>query len=70
MTNIIDFTGETRLDLDADRALEGWQGKLDGFVMAGWGKDGKAYFSSTYANGGDALWLLELCKIELLNSRI
>ena len=57
----------TRLNLDADRTLENLDGKLEGFVLAGYDKDGNEFFSSTYADGGDALWLLERCKMALLS---
>lgn len=56
----------TRLDLDADRTLENLVGKLDGFVLAGYDKEGNEFFSSTYADGGDALWLIERLKLALL----
>ena len=59
----------TRLDLDADMVLENLKGKLEGFVYAGWDKEGLFYAGSTYADGGDTLWLLEQCKRQLLKSR-
>ena len=65
-SNIVQFTGETRLNLNADQVLENLKGKLSGFVLSGYDKDGNEFFSSTYADGGDALWLLERCKLELL----
>lgn len=57
----------TRLDLDADSTLENLAGKLEGFVLAGYDKDGNEFFSSTYSDGAEALWLLERCKMALLN---
>lgn len=65
MSNVVNFNGITRLNLDADRTLEALAGKLEGFVIAGYDKDGKEFFTSTYADGGDALWLLERCKFKL-----
>ena len=64
--NVVPFNGITKLDLDADKTLENILGKLSGFVLCGYDKDGNEFFSSTYADGGDALWLLERCKLELL----
>lgn len=66
MGDIVNMPVVTRLNLDADRTLENLSGKLEGFVLAGYDKDGKEFFSSTYADGGDALWLLERCKKALL----
>lgn len=66
MNNVVQFTGITRLDLDADITLEGLKGKLKGFVIAGFTPDGEEFFASTYADGGDALWLAERFKLQLL----
>lgn len=62
MGKIIKFTGITTLDLDPDAVLDTLKGELEGFVIAGWAKDGSEYFSSTYADGGTVLWLLERLK--------
>lgn len=67
MAKIIPFTGITKYDLDPDVVLENLKGKLEGFVLIGYTPDGEEYFSSTYADGGTALWLIERCKKELLN---
>lgn len=67
MSNVIPFNGITRLDLDPDMVLENTKGKLEGLVICGYGKDGEEYFASTYADGGDVLWLLERMKLRLLN---
>lgn len=66
MSNVIPIGGVTRLNLDADMTLENLQGKLDGFVICGYDKDGQEFFSSTYADGKDVIWLLERCKLKLL----
>lgn len=64
---IIPFTGITTLDLTPDVVLENLKGKLEGFVLVGYDSDGEEFFSSTYADGGTALWLLERCKAQLLS---
>jgi hypothetical protein len=64
------FTGITRHNLDPDLALENTKGKLSGFVIAGYDLEGEAFFSSTYADGGDALWLIEKFKQALLNVEV
>lgn len=66
--DVIDFTGITRLDLPVDRVLDGARDVLEGVVILGYTKDGSEYFASTYADGGDVLWLLERCKTLLLNN--
>ncbi len=66
MSNVIPFTGITKLDLDPYTVLENTKGKLEGAVILGYDKEGKEYFASTYADGGNVLWLLERCKLNLL----
>ena len=69
MSNVINFPGITSLDLDADRVLVSIQEqKLVGFVLAGYTESGEEFFSSTYADGGDALWLIERFKKALLET--
>lgn len=65
---IIPFSGITKLDLEPDVVLENIKGQLEGFVIVGYAKDGTEFFSSTYADGGTALWLLERCKAMLLRT--
>lgn len=64
---VIPFTGITKLDLTPDIILENLKGKLEGFVIVGYTPEGEEYFSSTYADGGTALWLIERCKRALLS---
>jgi len=66
MAKIIPFTGITRLDLPVDTVLEGAKGKMKGVILLGYDNEGELYFASTYADGGDVLWLLEHCKKKLL----
>ena len=63
---ILDFTGITALDLDPDRVLAKAQDHLKGVVVLGYDLDGEFYAASSYADGGDMLWLLEICKKKLL----
>jgi len=66
MTNVVRFTGITKLDMPADHVIESALGKLEGVVILGYDKDGQEYFASSYADGGDMLWLLERAKKALL----
>lgn len=70
MNNVIPFNGITKLDLDPDMVLENNKGKLDGVVILGYDKNGDEHFASTYADGGDVLWLLERMKIRLLTIEV
>ncbi len=61
------YKGITKLDLPADRVCNAAAEKdLAGVLIIGHDKDGELYFASTYADGGHALWLMELAKKELL----
>jgi len=67
MGEVIILDMVTRLDLPADRILESAVGKLDKVVIMGYDKDGNEYFASSFADGGDVLWLTERMKKALLN---
>ncbi len=57
----------TRLDIPAERVLNSaLQHGLESVVITGYDKDGKEYFASSLADGGDALWLLKRCEKRLL----
>lgn len=66
MSNIIQFRGITKLDLDPDITLDNCKGKLDRFILMGYDKDGEYFFSSTMGDGGDVLWLMEKMKAQLM----
>lgn len=63
MSNVVDFTGATKLDLNAERTLENLKSEgLKGFIIAGYTEDGNEFFSSTYADSTEVLWLIERFK--------
>ena len=65
--NVIPIGCVTRLDLPVDQVLEEAKKQgLEGVVILGYREDGEQYFASTYADGGNVLWLLEMCKKQLL----
>ena len=70
MAKVIPLGCITKLDLPVDTILEAAKGKMEGVVLLGYDKDGEFYFASTYADGGDVLWLLENCKKQLLEIAI
>lgn len=61
--------GITDRDLNATVTLQNILRDINlaGFVIAGYTEDGEEFFSSTYASGPEALWLLERCKQQLLD---
>lgn len=64
--NVVTLPCITRLNLPAERILQSaLEADLDGAVVMGY-RDGEPYFASTYADGGDVMWLMELCKAKLL----
>lgn len=67
MTNVVNLNCISRLDLPADRVLEAAIEKLDKVVLIGYDKEGKEYFASSIADGGEVLWLMERMKKALLN---
>lgn len=66
MSEVIQFRGVTKLDLDADILLENNKGAFKHLLLLGYNEDNEFIFGSTMANGGDVLWLLEVAKIQLL----
>jgi len=64
--NIIPLNGLTKLDLPIDRVLDAAKGELEGVILIGYDIKGDEYFASTYADGGDILWLIERLKKRLL----
>lgn len=64
--DIVRFPGITQHDIDPDLVLQEAIGKLEGVVITGFDKEGNSYFATSYADGGDTLWLLEICKKALL----
>ena len=69
MGDLIKIGGITKLDLPPDRILENAKGKLDGVVLIGFEKKtGDVFAASSYADGGDVLWLLESCKRQVFDS--
>lgn len=63
---VIPLNNVTRLDLPADRILEGAIGQLEDVVILGKTSSGEYYFASSVADGGKVLWMLEKLKFELM----
>jgi len=66
MSEVVQFRGVTKLDLDPDTILENNKGNFKHLVLVGYGHNEEFIFGSTIADGGDVLWLLEVAKVQLL----
>jgi hypothetical protein len=66
MAQVFDFKGITKLDLEPDRVLTKAIGELSEVVIVGFDKDGEAFFASSVADAGQALWHLERAKWRLM----
>lgn len=67
MSNVTILKNVTRLDIPADRVIDAAKEKaLTAVVIIGYDPEGEEYFASSYADGGDVLWLLERMKKMLL----
>ena len=65
--NVIPLGNITHIDLPTERVLDQAKGHCsDGVVIVGFDDDGELYFSSSIADGGSVIWLLELAKKRLL----
>lgn len=64
---VIEWGGVTRLDLPPERIVRrALEADLSGVVVIGYTAEGAFYFASSYADGGEVVWLLEMAKSELL----
>ena len=65
---ILYFNGVTRHDIPAERVLSrAAEADLEPCIVLGMTPDGNLYFSASMADGGDAMWLMELAKHSLLS---
>lgn len=65
--NIVNFPGYTSLDIDPDRVLDGAKGELEQVMVLGYDQSGDLYVSSSTADVGILLRLVETFKFKLLN---
>ncbi len=64
---ILEFTGETLLDLDPRRVLQSaLEAGLAEVVIVGVDADGGEYFASSVSDGGTANWHLDRAKWNLM----
>ncbi len=66
--DVVDLDVVTRLDIPAERVLrKALEADMQSVVVIGYDSDGEEYFASSLSDGGDALWLIERCKLKLLS---
>ena len=68
MAKVIPIGTVTKLDIPVDKVLESAKGQLTGCLLMGFNNEGEFYASSSYADGGTILWLIEACKKKLMES--
>lgn len=71
--NVIPLGNFTRIDLPVERVLDLARNRLtgqSGVVVIGWDENGELSFTSTFADGGEVLWLLEKAKQALLEVEV
>jgi len=68
MTNVVPFTGLTKLDLNPDSILENAVGNLTDVVVLGTDKDGNEYFACSSGDSAVVLWHLEAAKAVLISN--
>lgn len=66
MTEVINFHGITRLDLDPDNVLTGAVGKLSEVVVIGFDQDGNDFFASSKADAAQVYWHLARAQWRLM----
>ncbi len=69
--NVIPMGNITKLDQPPERILEAAKEWVaDGVIVIGWNHEGELGFASSIADGGEALWLLEMAKKALLEVEV
>ncbi len=67
MGEVIIMPVVSTIDQPAERILqEAIKTGMKHVVIVGYDDDGKEYFASSYADGGDALWALQRASLRLL----
>ncbi|WKJ88749.1 hypothetical protein QZJ86_12025 [Methylomonas montana] len=67
MGDVLNFSGNTRHDIDPDQVLIGAQGHLTSVIVIGYDNDGNLFLASSSANGPKINWLLDKVKHKLIN---
>ena len=67
MGDVVGLPIISRLDSDPARVIEAaLEAGMKAVVVVGYDAEGQEYFASSYADGGDALWVLQRACLRLL----
>lgn len=67
MAEIIQMGGITTVDIPVNKVLEAAKDRLDTVVVIGYNEVTGYYFASSTSDGTEMLWLIEKCKLRLLD---
>ena len=67
MSNVVQFNGETRQDIDPEKVLNAARGKLACALVLGFTEDGHLYMASSDGDLGKILVLMEASRAVLLD---
>jgi hypothetical protein len=71
MTEIIDFPGETRLDLDPEKVLDAAHGKgFESVTIIGWKEDGEMYLAGSAGDVLQTIASLDIAKAALIRDMV
>lgn len=67
--NVVPFSGQTTLDIQPSEVLEAaLLTDLSSAVVLGHQENGELFIASSKGSAGEILWLIEKCKLALLES--
>jgi hypothetical protein len=66
VAEIIQFTGQTKLDINPDAVLDGAKGQLTTVFVCEYEADGSLYFASSTAQTAEILFMLEKFKFKVM----
>lgn len=69
MGEVIPLGMVTSLNIPPDRVLENNKGQLKSVLILGFTNEGDFLAASSQADGGEILWLMELCKQRLFENK-
>ena len=67
MSNIVDFAGFTKNDIEPNKVLDGAPRTLETVMVAGWDENGELYVASNTSNCPELLWLMRVCEKHLVD---
>lgn len=69
MGEVVYFRGITKLDMPAEKVLkEALKADLKSVILCGFTKEGDIWASSSVADAGHAMWLIEMFRKRLLDA--